>query len=274
MPPESRRDMSSELHPVTRFQVLNVQVSGLTPDLLLESVERWVADRKKTYVNAFAVYNILSCHDAPALADIANGSGLTLPDGMPIVWLGRLAGLNVSRCYGPDMMLRVIGDGVEKGYRHFLYGSTPATLAALEKRLTELYPGVRIVGKLPDPFRELTPEDIAAARETINTARPDIVWVGNGTPKQDYWVATFRSELEAPVLFAVGAAFAFNAGLLRQAPRWMMRMGLEWLFRLANEPSRLWRRYVIGNSRFIFLVLRQLVTRRPAPLGKVPPRDQ
>ena len=244
-----------EPHP--RFEVLGVKISAMTPDRAAALIEAWVAGGARQYVNVCTSGTILECHDEPRLAAIVNAAGMATPDGMPLVWLGRWRGFDVSRVYGPDLMLTLSDRGRARGLRHFYYGSTPAVLERLRARLQQRFPGLDVAGVHAPPFRALTDEEVAATAALINAARPDIVWVGLGTPKQDEWVGRFRPLLEAPVLVAVGAAFDFHAGMVRQAPRWMMRMGLEWFFRLLMEPRRLWRRYLVGNPRFVALVLRQ-----------------
>ncbi len=202
---------------------------------------------------------MLECVDDPALADIVDRATLAVPDGMPLVWLGRRAfpEENVQRCYGPDLMLAVCQAGLATGMRHCLYGSTPEVLEALEANLKTRFPGICIVERIAPPFRALDASEKLAISERINRAMPDVVWVGLGTPKQDLWLGEFREKLDAPVLVAVGAAFNFHAGLLSQAPRWMQRSGLEWFYRLCREPRRLWRRYLLGNPRFVWLLLRR-----------------
>jgi N-acetylglucosaminyldiphosphoundecaprenol N-acetyl-beta-D-mannosaminyltransferase len=147
--------------------------------------------------------------------------------------------------------------------RHYFYGATGETLAKLKENLLDQFPGLQIVGMYSPPFRPLTEAEKDTVTEQVNAASPDIVWCGLGTPKQDFWVAEFRPRLNCSAILAVGAAFDFHARRIRQAPRWMMSAGLEWLFRLYIEPRRLWRRYIIGNPRFILLVLhRQFLKRR------------
>jgi N-acetylglucosaminyldiphosphoundecaprenol N-acetyl-beta-D-mannosaminyltransferase len=197
------------------------------------------------------------------LRAIHDAAGLVTPDGMPLVWLGRLAGWrHVRRVYGPDLMLALCERSVTAGYRHFFYGATTSVLERLERRLVARYPGLHIVGRYAPPFRPLTgPEDDAVTR-AINESSPDIVWVGLSTPKQERWMAEHVGRLDVPALIGVGAAFDFHAGVKRQAPRWMQRSGLEWVFRLGTEPRRLWRRYLRNNPRFVIQVLRQLTSRR------------
>lgn len=242
-------------HP--RFDLLGVKISALTLDEAADLIEKWVASRTIQYVNVCTSGTLLECYDHPPLAEIVNGAGMATPDGMPLVWLGRWRGFKVSRVYGPDLMLKVSEQGLPRRLRHFYYGSTARVLDRLRDRLQQRFPGLEVVGMQAPPFRALTGEEIQATASLINAARPDIVWVGLGTPKQDEWVGRFRSLLDAPVLVAVGAAFDFHAGTVRQAPRWMMRCGLEWFFRLLMEPRRLWRRYLVGNPRFVALVFRQ-----------------
>ncbi len=248
-----------------RFPVLSSWVSAGTMDDAVRRIAGWIAGRERRYVNLCTSDTILQCHDTPALRAAVAGAGMAAPDGMPLVWLGRLRGCRVGRVYGPDLMLRVCEAGVASGWRHYFYGSSADVLADLERRLRERFPGLIVAGRHAPPFRVLTEAEERADADLINAARPDIVWAGLGTPKQDYWVARQRPALDAPVLIAVGAAFAFHAGHLRQAPRWMMRCGLEWAFRLAIEPRRLWRRYVLGNPRFVWLAARQWLTGRPTP---------
>jgi N-acetylglucosaminyldiphosphoundecaprenol N-acetyl-beta-D-mannosaminyltransferase len=163
----------------------------------------------------------------------------------------------VERVYGPDLMLALCARSVEKGYRHFLYGGDEALVEALAERLRQRYPGIRIVGTFAPPFRPLTPDEDRDIVRVINDAQPDVVWVGLSTPKQERWMAEHHTRIAAPVMVGVGAAFDFGAGRKKQAPRWMQRNGLEWLFRLFQEPRRLWRRYVLNIPRFIALVTLQ-----------------
>jgi N-acetylglucosaminyldiphosphoundecaprenol N-acetyl-beta-D-mannosaminyltransferase len=189
---------------------------------------------------------------------IQNAAGLVTPDGMPLVWLLKLAGFkHAERVYGPDLMLAVFGADRMRGCRHFLYGTTDATLASLREALGRRFPQVRIVGSIAPPFRPLSPAEDDAYVERINGGSPDIVWVGLGAPKQEQWMAEHRNRLTAPVLIGVGAAFDIHAGVLRQAPRFFQRSGLEWAFRLYMEPRRLWRRYLRNNPQFIADVLTQ-----------------
>ncbi len=252
-----------------RVQVLSVGISALTFERALAVIGGWIARRERHYVNVCTTHTVLECYDAPALATIVNGSGLATPDGMPLVWLGQRAGHPVERVYGPDLMLALCAAGQAPGYRHFFYGGAPGVAEELAQRLQAQFPQLAIAGCYTPPFRPLTTDETHMVTELINGSGADIVWVGLGTPKQDYWVGQFRPLLTAPVLIAVGAAFDFHTGRVRQAPPWMQRRGLEWLFRLTQDPRRLWRRYLLGNPRFIWLLGKQWL-RKHVP-GASPP---
>ncbi|MHB9005150.1 MAG: WecB/TagA/CpsF family glycosyltransferase, partial [Coriobacteriia bacterium] len=196
----------------------------------------------------------------PALRQILNRAVLVTPDGMPLVWLLRLHGhKNAARVYGPDLLLAACEFGLAHGWRHYFYGGAPDVPELLAQKLSARFPGLLIAGLESPPFHALTPAEDAAALQRINAARPDIVWVGLGAPKQEYWMAQHLGSVQAPLMIGVGAAFDFHAGLKKQAPLWMQRSGLEWLFRLFQEPRRLWRRYLLNNPLFILLVVLQLL---------------
>lgn len=242
-----------------RTNILGVGISALTMDLALRVIDGWIARRERRYVCVATVHSVMEAQRDPTLRAILNRSGLTTPDGMPLVWLSRRLGFpHVERVYGPDLLLALAEHGVERGYRHFFYGGAPGVADRLAARLAERFPGIRIAGTYTPPFRPLPPEADAAVVELINGLEPDIVWVGLGCPKQERWMAEHRERLDAPVLIGVGAAFDFLSGAKRQAPRWMQRSGLEWLFRLVQEPRRLGKRYLVYNPWFVLLVALQL----------------
>ena len=257
--------------PFPRFRLLDVALTGCRRPEAVAEIVRMARDRVRGYVCVFAVDSLLKCHDDPRLAAVARGASMVLCDGMPLVFAGRrFARLDVDRCYGPDTMLETLDRGRAAGLRHYFYGGADEeTSRRLQERLVSRFPGLLVVGREVPPFRPLTEDERREAAARIDASGADVVWVGLGTPKQDFWVSEMRPLLKAPVLIAVGAAFAFHAGTVRQAPRWMQRAGLEWLFRLCAEPRRLWRRYLLGNPRFLWLAARQWMTGRPAPLGAV-----
>lgn len=243
-----------------KYKVLTVWLNAVTLPDVIEAIDEWIATGNQGYILPCTVNDVISAYDSPQLTTVINNSSLAVPDGMPLVWMGKFYGKKVSRTYGPDLMLKMCEHSQDKQYRHFFYGTTSATLDSLIKNLLCRFPKIIIAGSFSPPFRELSEEEKYNIAEMINSANPDIVWVGLGSPKQDFWAAEFRHRLHANAIIAVGAAFDFIAGKLPQAPRWMGKCGLEWLFRLAIEPRRLWRRYLIGNSRFMFLVIRQLLS--------------
>ena len=272
---DATAEKGAEPGSLPRFSLLDVHLTGVRLARAVEAILGYTADGARHYVCIFAADSLLKCRDSPRLAAVANAADMTLCDGMPLVFVGRkFAKLDMNRCYGPDIMLRTIEAGCDRGLRHFFYGGCDeATVQRLEANLRAKFPSIQIAGHYVPPFRDLTDAERDEVVAAIDASRADIVWVGVGTPRQDHWVSDFRPLLQAPVLVAVGAAFNFHAGTVPQAPRWMMRCGMEWLFRLLAEPRRLWRRYLVGNPRFVLLVLRQWITRRPAPLGDVLRRD-
>lgn len=238
--------------------ILGIGVSAINPPLALETISGWIARREAHYVCVTGVHGLMESQRDPTLRQIHNRAGLVTPDGMPLVWLSRLKGhRDVERVYGPDLMLDCCELSVARGYRHFLYGGQEGVPERLAERLRRRFPGLVIAGCHSPPFRQLTADEDAEIVRQINDTHADIVWVGLSTPKQERWMYEHRVRVQAPVMIGVGAAFDFHAGLKRQAPRWMGQNGLEWLFRLAMEPRRLWRRYLVNNPLFVGHLLLQ-----------------
>ena len=241
-----------------RVDVLGVQVSAIDMPAALSAFEGWIERRANTYVCVTGVHGVMESQSDPQLRDIHNRSGLTTPDGMPMVWCGRYAGAaGMTRVYGPDLMLEVCALAAQRGWRMYFYGAAPGVPEELADRLSAMYPGLVVVGTYSPPYRELTESEKSEIAVQIDAAEPDVVWVGLSTPKQERWMHDFRPRVDAPVLVGVGAAFDIHAGRLPQAPRWMQRSGLEWFYRLLREPKRLWRRYLSNNPRFVLGVLRR-----------------
>ena len=235
------------------IDILGVKVNATNLGLACQKIASWIERKEKNYVCVAPVSTIVDCQRDPVYRDIVNGSGMTTPDGMPLVWLGRLYGhAGMGRTYGPDLMKAFCDYSRQKGYRHFFYGGTEGTNQGLTARLKEEFPHLQIAGSYAPAMLEVNQEEQADVLERINAARPDVLWVGLGSPKQDYWMVRYRDQLAVPVMIGVGAAFDFLAGAKKQAPRWMQRSGLEWFYRLCCEPQRLWKRYLIGNSLFVF----------------------
>jgi N-acetylglucosaminyldiphosphoundecaprenol N-acetyl-beta-D-mannosaminyltransferase len=204
------------------------------------------------------VHGVMESQSDPRLVAIHNASAMTTPDGMPLVWACRRAGVETTtRVYGPDLMTALCARAAVDGWRVFLYGGAEGTPELLAERLGEQHRGLDVAGTYSPPFRPLTEAEQAEVVSMIDRSRADIVFVGLSTPKQERWMDAMRPRLEAPVLIGVGAAFDIHAGLLRQAPGWMQRNGLEWLFRLAVEPRRLWKRYLSNNPRFVAGIVRR-----------------
>jgi N-acetylglucosaminyldiphosphoundecaprenol N-acetyl-beta-D-mannosaminyltransferase len=253
--------------PVTATaEVLGVPLALTDYGRTLEWIDAMAAAREQGYVCVCNVHTVMASHEDSELRTALMGSSLNVPDGQPLVWaLGALGHSLPDRVYGPELMARACAEAASSGRRFYLYGGrNQGALVQLSLNLRQRYPGIRIVGGYSPPHRPLTAEEQAAIVAEINDADPDVVWVGIGVPKQEKWMATLRPLLDAPVLIGVGAAFDFHAGLVPQAPPWMQRAGLEWAYRLAQEPRRLWRRYLRYNPRFVGAFARQLAAHRHA----------
>ncbi len=241
-----------------RVDVLGVGISAISLDGAVDEIMRWVEGGERRYVCVTNVHTVIECQHDEELRRIHNASGLTTPDGMPIVWcLKRAGAVDVTRVYGPDLMLALSKPLAKSRRSVFLYGTTPRTLELLSAQLTSEFPGLRIAGSYAPPFRPLTPAEDANVVRLINESGADVVWVGLGAVKQEYWMATHRDVLDASALIGVGAAFDFHAGVVKQAPLWMQRHGLEWVYRLCREPRRLWRRYLRTNPAFVVGIVRR-----------------
>jgi N-acetylglucosaminyldiphosphoundecaprenol N-acetyl-beta-D-mannosaminyltransferase len=245
-------------------EVVGVPLSVIDYARTLEWIDAMVAERRRGYVCVCNVHTVMASQEDPELRSALLSSSLNVPDGQPLVWAMNALGHSLTdRVYGPELMARASARTGETGHRFYLYGGrSQDALAQLELKLRERFPGVNIVGGCSPPFRRLTPEEQAAIVDEINGAEPDVVWVGIGVPKQEKWMAALRPHLEAPVLVGVGAAFDFHAGLVPQAPPRLQRAGLEWAYRLAQEPRRLWRRYLRYNPRFVAAFARQFAAHR------------
>jgi N-acetylglucosaminyldiphosphoundecaprenol N-acetyl-beta-D-mannosaminyltransferase len=245
-----------------RVNVLGVDVNVSSLHEAVATVERWVRQRTQHYVCITGAHGVMESRRDARLRDILNEAGMVTADGMSLVWFSRIVGnAPAERVYGPDLMRTLTALSPARGYRHFYYGGPPGVAEKLKHAVEAGYPGVVVAGTLSPPFRELSPEEDEAVVAAINAARPDIVWVGLSTPKQEFWMARHLGRIVAPVMIGVGAAFDFLAGTKRQAPRWIQQSGLEWLFRLATEPRRLWRRYAYIVPGFALLTVQALAAR-------------
>ena len=249
--------------------VLDVPLAVIDYERTLDWIDAKVARREHGYICVAAVHTVMACQHDAQLREAVLGADLTVPDGQPLVWALNLLGSRLSdRVYGPELMERACARAARTGRRFYLYGGrNQGALQELARNLRLRHPGVQIVGGYAPPFRELTPEEEATVAADIRRTGADVVWVGIGVPKQEKWMARMRDRLEAPVLIGVGAAFDFHAGLVPQAPPRLQRLGLEWAYRLLQEPGRLWWRYLRYNPWFVFGFLRQYLRhlrRRPA----------
>lgn len=252
-----------------RASILGVDVSAVSMDEVLGTVDRLIDGGGRGYICTADVHALMECLSEEKLRRVYEQATIVAPDGMPLVWvLHRDGYLHADRVCGPDLMPALFGHSEQKQYRHFLYGSTESTLLQLQKQLEIKFPKSVIAGSFSPPFRALAPHEDAAIIQLINDAEPDIVWVGLGAPKQDRWMGAHRESLNAPVLIGVGAAFDMIAGTVRRAPRFIRRSGCEWMYRLAQEPRRLWRRYLKSNSQFLIMLAeeRMHLTKRSADL--------
>lgn len=243
---------------IPRVDVLGVGISAINMESAVAELTRWVEAGESHYVCVTGVHGVMESQEDPELLRIHNRSGLTTPDGMPMVWAGKRAGAaDMTRVYGPDLMLEVCARSAAAGWTHYFYGGKEGVPEQLAARLEERFPGLKVVGTYSPPFRPLTDAENDEIARMINAADPDFVWVGLSTPKQERWMDTQAGKLEAAAVLGVGAAFDIHAGLLPQAPPWMQARGLEWLYRLIKEPRRLWKRYLGNNPRFVARILRR-----------------
>ena len=239
--------------------ILGVPIAAVNPRAAVDRINAWIDAGVRTYVTVTGVHGIMESQGAPDLLEIHRRAGMCVPDGMPTVWLGWHQGFkDMDRVYGPDLMLRFLEQSVARGTRHYFFGGAPGVPEQLRDRMVERFPGLRVVGTLSPPFRPMTDDEEARLREDLAASRPDVLWVGLSTPKQERWMAAHVGVVEAGVLIGVGAAFDFHTGRVRQAPRPVQRAGMEWAFRMVMEPRRLWRRYLYNNPRFILRTLQQL----------------
>lgn len=258
--------LSAQGHPAST-NVLGVRVSAVNLQTATARIQRAIAERRKGYVCVRDAHGVIRSQKDRALRAIHNRAFLVTPDGMPLVWALKRAGhSDASRVYGPDLMLALFQAGLQQDLKHFLYGATPETLRALQTRLIERFPDAQIVGAYAPPFRDLLPHEEEDVTGAVNQSGADIVWVGLSTPKQERWMARMRNRLDAPMLIGVGAAFDFHAGNKLQAPLIIQRSGFEWVFRLACEPRRLWRRYAVVVPSFLALSALQRLGLRQFPI--------
>lgn len=243
------------------FKVLGVRVDAVQIPDVVDQMEEWISLRNRGhFITLTNVHSVMEAKRDVSFREILNSADLSVPDGMPLVWLGLLRGCRLRRRVdGPDLFMEFCRETSEKSYTHFLYGGASTIPEKLAEKLGETFPMIKVVGTYSPPFRPLTQEEDAQVTNMINRAAPDVLWVGLGCPKQERWIFEHLKRLNVPVIAGVGQVFDIFAGRIRRAPRLMREHGLEWLFRLLQEPRRLWRRYLVYNSQFIYYVFLETV---------------
>ena len=249
---------------IPKQAILGIPIALTDYDGAIEAMDAMIEARERGYVCAVSVHGLTISLDDRDMAEVFRGATLVLPDGMPVVWATNMLGARLrGRVYGPELMLRFSERCAERGHRVWLYGGRDqGSLAQLALNLRRRVPGINIVGGYSPPFRPMTAEEEDALVDQINDAQPDVLWVGIGVPKQEKWMAQMSERLDVPVMCAVGAAFDFHAGRISQAPAWMQQRGLEWIYRLAQEPRRLLPRYAYSIPRFVLAFARQYLGER------------
>ncbi len=254
-----------------RFNVLGVGISAISLSQATKLVIARAQERPASYVCVTGVHGVMEAQRHPAFGETLNRAFLVTPDGMPMVWLGKWNRLaHVTRVYGPDLVLAVCDQGRKAGLRHFFYGGNTGVADELASVLSSRFPGLSVAGTYTPPFRSLTDAEQASLAQQVAETRPDIIWVGLSTPKQELFMVQQFAALPTGLLIGVGAAFDFHTHRVRQAPRWIQRSGFEWLYRMIQEPRRLWRRYLVNNSAFVFSISLQLLGLRKYPLKRSP----
>ena len=232
--------------------ILGVDIAAINMDWLLEFTEKHIQDLSGDYLCVSNVHTTVMAYEDEEYCAVQNGGVMAIPDGGPLSVVGRRRGCaQMERITGPDYMARILEISVGKGYRHYFYGSTQKTLDKLRQRLAKDYPGIQIVGMFSPPFRPMTEEEDTTFVEKVNEAKPDFLWVALGAPKQEKWMAVHQGAV-CGFMVGVGAGFDYFAGNIKRAPRWMQRLNLEWLYRLMQEPGRLFKRYWHTNLKFIW----------------------
>jgi N-acetylglucosaminyldiphosphoundecaprenol N-acetyl-beta-D-mannosaminyltransferase len=242
-----------------RVNVLGVGISVLNLRTSLEAVAGAVRARRKGYICVTGVHGVMEAQTDENFRRILNGAFLCTPDGMPMVWAGKLNGhREMHRVYGPDLMLDICAWSETNPCRHFFYGGADGVAELLVEKLKARFPKLQVAGTFTPPFRPLNAEEEEQLQAMVRAVRPDIFWIGLSTPKQEKFMAEFLPKLDVTLMIGVGAAFDFHSGCVRQAPRWMQRSGLEWFYRLCREPRRLAKRYFKNNPLFLLKIVGQL----------------
>lgn len=232
-------------------KILKVNIAVTTMQKTVQYIMEHLEMLRGKYICVSNVHTTVMAYEDEHYRTVQNSAVLALPDGKPLSVVSRKRGFKeAKRVTGPDLMLELF----QKPLRHYFYGGKEETLVILEKKLREKYPDIQIAGMYSPPFRPLSEEEDKEAIENINRARADIVWVGLGAPKQENWMYDHQDKVNA-LMIGVGAGFDYHAGIIKRAPMWMQKLSLEWLYRLFQDPKRLWKRYVATNGKFLWLVM-------------------
>jgi len=249
------------------FNVLGIAVSAINLNSAKEKILQALSKNIKGYICFCGVHGIGEARANPMLRKVFNRAFLNTPDGMPLVWLGKSTlKKNVTRVYGPDLMLEICAATENTQHGHFFYGGNPGVAKILAEKLKNRFPGLNITGCFSPPFRPLAETEESELVELVGEKKTAIIWVGLSTPKQELFMAEYLDKLDTTLMFGVGAAFDFHTGRVRQAPKWMQVSGLEWLFRLCQEPKRLWKRYLKNNPLFLIRILCQMTRLKKYPI--------
>lgn len=250
---EYKRKVDKRLIPTCN--IMGVNIAAINMEWLVDYLEKNISEIKGDYICVSNVHTTVTSFEDTDYCAIQNGGLMAIPDGGPLSTVGRKRGhKNMERTTGPSLMGEIFEISAKKGYRHYFYGSKEETLELLYQKLTSNYPGIQIAGMYSPPFRPLTEEEDRAIVERINETKPDFVWVGLGAPKQEKWMAAHQGKING-LMVGVGAGFDYHAGNIDRAPEWMQKSNLEWLYRLIQDPKRLFKRYLITNTKFIWNVV-------------------
>jgi N-acetylglucosaminyldiphosphoundecaprenol N-acetyl-beta-D-mannosaminyltransferase len=257
---------SGSFYPHECADVLGVRVSAINMSRAVDTADRWIGAGQPGYICVTGVHGVMEAQKNHGFREILNRAMMNAPDGMPMSWVGHLQGFDdMDRVFGPDFMSAMCQLSLERGFRHFLYGGRPGVAEKLKQALERKFPGLQVVGTYTPPFRDLNDEEEDTLLAQVRATRPHVLWVGLSTPKQEIFMAQHVDRLQVPLLVGVGAAFDYHTGLIRDCSAWIKRAGLQWLHRLAQDPRRLWRRYLRNNPAFVWNITLQLLKLRRYP---------
>jgi len=238
--------------------VLGVEIDAIDMEAALAQAATALHESRKGYVCLVGVHGIMEARRSPRLTETYAGAAMNLPDGMPMIWVGNMQGCaSMNRVFGPDLMIEIFRRKEFAGFTHFLYGGQEGVAELLRENLTRQFPWARVVGTYTPGFHDLTRAEEEQFLSEINAAKPDIVWIGLGCPKQELFMSRYLPLLNTTLMFGVGAAFDYHTGRIRDCAGWIKRCGLQWLHRLLQEPRRLWRRYLRNNPAFLWHIALQ-----------------